>query len=216
MLRGLKEMDTGDRVLPFVRRFYGQPSLHIWEDEVGDVQDIPQGEGGDQDDPLMPLLFSLAMHPSLVSTGDLLRGGEKIFAFLDDVHLICKPERLLEIFRHRERIVDPFQDQRIAARRNSGTAVGPHPEDARISPELPGLCSRLARGPSFASRATGRRQGEVDEQGDGTPDAPERTLLVRDVQSAWLLLLFCAATRANYRLNCSARSDSSVRDGARP
>ena len=41
MLRGLKGMDTGDRVLPFVRRFYGQPSLHIWEDEVGDVQDIP-------------------------------------------------------------------------------------------------------------------------------------------------------------------------------
>ena len=37
-------MDTGVRVLPFVRRFFGQPSLHIWEDEVGDVQDIPQGE----------------------------------------------------------------------------------------------------------------------------------------------------------------------------
>ena len=26
MLRGLKKMDQGDRVLPFVRRFYGQPS----------------------------------------------------------------------------------------------------------------------------------------------------------------------------------------------
>ena len=99
MLRGLKEMDTGDRVLPFVRRFYGQPSLHIWEDEVGDVQDIPQGEGGDQGDPLMPLLFSLAMHPSLVRTGDLLREGEKLFAFLDDLYLICKPERVLEVFR---------------------------------------------------------------------------------------------------------------------
>ena len=99
MLRGLKEMDTGDRVLPFVRQFYGQLSLHIWEDEVGDVQDTPQGEGGDQGDPLMPLLFSLAMHPSLVSTGDLLREGEKFFALLDDVYLICKPERVLEIFR---------------------------------------------------------------------------------------------------------------------
>ena len=28
----------------------------------------------------------------------------------------------------------------------------------------------------------------------------ERIPLVRDVQSAWLLLLFCAATRANYWL----------------
>ena len=46
----------------------------------------------------MPSLFSLAMHPSLVSTGDL-REGEQFFAFLDDVYLICKPERLLEVFR---------------------------------------------------------------------------------------------------------------------
>ena len=124
MLRGLKEMDTGDRVLPFV--LYGQPSLHI----------IPQGEGGDQGDPLMPLLFSLAMHPSLVSTGDLLREGEKIFAFLDDMYLICKPERVLEIFHHRERIVDPFPDQRALRQDATLEPVGPH---RGCSPELPGL-----------------------------------------------------------------------------
>ena len=34
----------------------------------------------------------------------------------------------------------------------------------------------------------------------------ERIPLVRDVQSAWLLLLFCAATRANYGLR-TARPD---------
>ena len=85
----------------------------------------------------MPLLFSLAMHPSLVSTGDLLREGEKFFAFLDDVYLICKPERVLEIFRLIENAL--WIHSRISVRRNSGTAVGPHPEDARISPELPGL-----------------------------------------------------------------------------
>ena len=50
------EGDTGDRVLLFVRRFYGQLSLHIREDDVGDVQDIVQGEGGDQGDLLMPFL----------------------------------------------------------------------------------------------------------------------------------------------------------------
>ena len=116
-------MDTGDRVLPFVRRFYGQPSLHIWEDEVGDVQDIPQGEGGDQGDPLMPLLFSLAMHPSLVSTGDLLR--EAFCLFGRRVSHLQTGEGVGGFPSHRERTVDPIQDQR-AGRRNSGTAVGPH------------------------------------------------------------------------------------------
>ena len=28
------------------------------EDETGNVKDIPQGEGGEQGDPLMPLLFA--------------------------------------------------------------------------------------------------------------------------------------------------------------
>ena len=78
-------------MLIFVRRFYGQPSSHIWEDEVSEVQDIPQGEGGDQGDPLTSL--------SLRSVADHLREGEKIFAFLDDVYLVCTPDRVLEVFR---------------------------------------------------------------------------------------------------------------------
>ena len=149
MLRGLKEMDTGDRVLPLVRRFYGQPSLHIWEDKVGDVQDVHQGEGGDQGDPLMPLLFSIAMHPSPVSTGDLLREGEKLFAFLDDVYLICKPERVLEVFRLIENALWIHSRIRVHCGKTqlwnrSGTTPGFEPR-----------CSRVARRPSFA---TGRRR----------------------------------------------------------
>ena len=46
---------------------------------------IPQGEGGEQGDPLMPLLFSLGMHPALVAAQRRLRPSERIFAFLDDV-----------------------------------------------------------------------------------------------------------------------------------
>ena len=100
MLRGLKEMDQGDRVLPFVKRFYG-PSSQIWEDEVGEVQDILfRAKGGDQGDPLVPLLFSLALHPSLRSAADHVREGEKIFAFLDDVHLVCTPDRVGGVSHH--------------------------------------------------------------------------------------------------------------------
>ena len=42
MLQGLKSIEDGGKVLPFVRT-------------LGDVHDIPQGEGGEQGDPLMPL-----------------------------------------------------------------------------------------------------------------------------------------------------------------
>ena len=60
-------IDGGDAVLPFVRQFYGHPSAHIWEDDMGNVHEIAQGEGGEQGDPLMPLLFCLRQHRSLES-----------------------------------------------------------------------------------------------------------------------------------------------------
>ena len=59
MLEALMAMPGGSAALPFVRLFYGQPSRYLWEDEDGDVHHIYQGEGGEQGDALMPLLFSL-------------------------------------------------------------------------------------------------------------------------------------------------------------
>ena len=43
MLEGLMGIDGGDAVLPFVRQFYGHPSAHIWEDDMGNVREIAQG-----------------------------------------------------------------------------------------------------------------------------------------------------------------------------
>ena len=48
MLEGLMGIDGGDAVFPFVRQFYGHPSAHIWEDDMGNVHEIAQGEGGEQ------------------------------------------------------------------------------------------------------------------------------------------------------------------------
>ena len=81
-------------MLPFVRHFYGSPSTYLWEDDSGKTHMIPQGEGGEQGDPLMPLLFSLGMHPALVAAQRRLRPSERIFAFLDDVCVVCLPERV--------------------------------------------------------------------------------------------------------------------------
>ena len=71
MLEGLLRMEKGDQIIPFVRMFCGSPSTYLWEDETGTTRDIPQGEGGEQGDPLMPLLFALGLHRALTA----VRGG---------------------------------------------------------------------------------------------------------------------------------------------
>ena len=45
MLEGLPTVPEGDRLLPFVRHFYGSPSMYLLEDEMGETHWIPQGEG---------------------------------------------------------------------------------------------------------------------------------------------------------------------------
>ena len=99
MFRGVADMVDGDKLMPFLRLFYGSPSTFLWEDDEGTVHHVRQGEGGKQGDPLMPLLFSLALHRSLVSVKSHLEDGEKLFAFLDDVYVICRPARVLKVFR---------------------------------------------------------------------------------------------------------------------
>ena len=84
-MEGLLRMEDGDQILLFARCFYGSPSTYLWEDELGNTQEIPQGEGGEQGDPLMPMLFSLAEHPALEAIQRRLIDGEKLLAYLDDV-----------------------------------------------------------------------------------------------------------------------------------
>ena len=98
MMEVLLRMEDGDQVVPFVRCFYGSPSTYLWEDEVGKPQDIPQGEGGEQGDHLMPL-FALGFHRALSAVQARLSDDEKVFAYLDDIYVICAPERVLEVHR---------------------------------------------------------------------------------------------------------------------
>ena len=41
----------------------------------------------------MPLLFSLGIHDSLCAVDESLRPEDKLFAFLDDVHVASPPHR---------------------------------------------------------------------------------------------------------------------------
>ena len=75
-------------LLPFVRATYSRPTKYVWEDGDGVKHIIHQAEGGEQGDPLMPLLFCLAVHDALANVQMQLREGEYIFAFLDDVYVV--------------------------------------------------------------------------------------------------------------------------------
>ena len=79
-LQGLGNMPDGVRVLPFVRLFCSAPSTHVWEDELSDPQLILLGEGGEQGNPLMPLLFSLGQYSALDAVISRLEEEERLFA----------------------------------------------------------------------------------------------------------------------------------------
>ena len=65
MLGRLLEMPRARALLPFVRMSYAQPSQCSWVDEEGRHRIINQAEGGEQGDPLMPLLFSIGIQQAL-------------------------------------------------------------------------------------------------------------------------------------------------------
>ena len=59
---------------------------------------IPQGEGGEQGDPLMPALFSLGQHAALEAIAAELLPTERLCAFLDDIYVLCRPERVKTVY----------------------------------------------------------------------------------------------------------------------
>ena len=81
MLGNLMQLPRACSALPFVRLFYGQPSVYLWSDMHGNTHEIHQGEGGEQGDPLMPALFSLGQHPALVEVKQHMISGEYMFVF---------------------------------------------------------------------------------------------------------------------------------------
>ena len=65
MLQKLLSLPGASEILPFVCLSYATPSQYVWTDDNGTAHHIPQGEGGEQGDPLMPLLFALGIHDIL-------------------------------------------------------------------------------------------------------------------------------------------------------
>ena len=99
MLLGLERVESGSAVLPFVHQFYSTPSAYLWADGEGEVHIVLQGEGGEQGDAFMPLLFCVGQHSALQEVQHSLRPSERLFAFLDDLYVVSEPDRVGEIYR---------------------------------------------------------------------------------------------------------------------
>ena len=94
MLHGLHDVPGGSSALPFASMFYGTASSYLLEDAHGNVRTIVQGEGGEQGDARMPLLFSLDQHKALVRVKSQMEPGEVLLAFLDDAYIVSPPGRV--------------------------------------------------------------------------------------------------------------------------
>ena len=165
----------------------------------------------------MPFLFSLGMHPALVAAQRRLRPSERIFAFLDDVCVVCLPERVqtvvnilaAELWAHAQIQVhhgktqvwnrvceEPAGMEELTAR---ARVVDPEAVvwrgDTSLDPTMRGL---KVLGAPIGSDEFVRAQLEVTVTKHAT--LLQRIPALRDLQSAWLLLLFCAAPRANFHL----------------
>ena len=98
MLQGLMDLDGGSSALSFVALFCGTPSSYLWEDYCGRTHTILQGEGGEQGDAVMPLLFSLSQHSTLAAMQAQMRDGEVLLIFHDGIHTVTMPERVGEVY----------------------------------------------------------------------------------------------------------------------
>ena len=202
-----KLFEVAPALVPFVRGIYGRTSVYYWWNDQGVRKEILQAEGCHQGDPLAPALYSLAQHQALENASRQLAAGEYLAAYLDDIYIVVPP--------HRAR---PAYDV-VAHELNTHAGVAPNPSKTRVyngqggvAPEgIQELGPDVWRGnrplheqgiltlgtpigtPAFVSSATAERLQD------------EQTLLdqlhrLPDLQSAWLLLLYCCAPRAQHIL----------------
>ena len=104
-LTKLHNVPTLQGLLPFVRSIYARNTSYVWEDSNGVRHRIVQAEGGEQVDPLMPLLFSLGIHDSLRAVKERMRPEDELFACLDDVHVVSPPDRTRGVYNLAELLV---------------------------------------------------------------------------------------------------------------
>ena len=203
IFQGVHDMVDGDKMIPFIRQFYGSPSTFLWDDDFGDVHHVHQGEGGEQGDPLMLMLFSLGQHRALVAVQSKLLEDEKLFAFLDNVHVICRPSRVQGVPVVGNCPKPRKHQPSIWVKPNCGIGIEPtgvaslsaaarmHDPQAVVWRGDQGLPT-AQQGLKVLGAPVGLIRRFLSQKGLEHDHLFEMIPQVPDVQAAWLLLVFCA------------------------
>ena len=77
MLGRLARMPNANAFLPFVLLSYSVPSTHDWHDDEGQRRTVTQAEGGEQGDPLVPLLLSIGIPSAFEEVSRSLSASER-------------------------------------------------------------------------------------------------------------------------------------------
>ena len=197
-----------------LRAIYGTPSIFHWWDDQGAHHVITQGEGVEQGDSLAPALYALGQHHALEVAAAQLLPDEVLAAYLDDVYIICQPDRARPAFDIVSRAIEGHAG--VAA--NSGKtrvftrAGGPAPPGVETlgpdvwrggdSPE----CGLVALGAPIGSAdfVAAHAHGRLEQETGLLAEIQQ----LPDLQAAWLLLLYTAAPRAGHLLRTLPPSQS--------
>ena len=207
MLTKLASLPGASRILPFVRLFYSSASTYVWTDDPGEDHDIHQSQGGEQGDPLMPVLYALGQADALEHAAEQLHEDDTIFAFLDDVYVVTSRTRAAVAFRTIADCIERYAGVRsnlgkLEAWSPSGGAAPPGLE--AISPsawkgDRPGIENGIKvlgvpiGQPAFVEAIVEERMTEERRLLERIPQMP-------DLQCAWALLLYSAVPRSNHFL----------------
>ncbi len=200
MLSKLASLPQARAALPFVRLSYESPTEYVWTSATGQQHIVPQGEGGEQGDPLMPLLFALGIHNALEEVAASLLPGEDLAAFLDDVYVLCRPERVRVVYNALEE----------ASHRVAGIAL--HTGKTRIwnrnqnpPPDIGDLGGDTgawsAEGVVLLGVPVGTEEfvrGHAQERLDEEKRLLNEVRDLPDPQCSWQILSRCAVPRGNY------------------
>ena len=208
MLKKLHSLPKARSILPFVRLFYSKTSKHQWRDDDGEYHFVEQAEGGEQGDPLMPILFSLGIHDVLQMIQEQLHDGEFVFAFLDDIYVVAKPHRIRKIYDLLAKHLDEHANIKLnAGKTRTWNRTGTLPEgmdtlgENAWSPKGLLILGTPIGSPSFVQTHANSRI--LDEQilWDAIQHVP-------DLQCAWQILLQSANPRCNHLLRTLMPTDS--------
>ena len=205
MLEGLRAMEDGDSVLPFVSQFYSSASTYIWEDDVGVVHDVVQGEGGEQGDPLMQALFALGQHRALVAVA--LSASTTCWELSCGTTRASRSTRAKQVWNRGG--VEPANIQFL---QQDALIADPGAVVWRGDEVLP----TIDQGVVILGTPLGHFdfvQRHLQSKVESHRVLLERIPAVPDLQAAWLILLCCASARANFLL--SALPPEATREFAR-